>query len=297
MLSLRRLTGTILILLTVALGAATSSAQQRPSDEWLEGRGERDMVLIHGLGSSVEVWDGVAPYLNGSFRVFRFELSGHGGTGTVENPSIAMEVERLHAFLQENDLPMPVLVGHGLGGMIALTYTLDHPADVKRLVLMDTAPKQLVDQETKVQITQQMLEDYDRFVAERFLAMSPVQDVTDQIVDQALRTDSASFISLLMSSFDYDETQRLRGLSVPMLVIGSELMFPTSDESRAVLDKIGFDKARTLAFKRMGRTGHFMMLEQPVYIASVILAFGLTDQERFERVPGNAVGQSRGSNR
>ena len=240
------------------------------------------MVLIHGLGSSVEVWDGVAPFLSGSFNVFRFELSGHGGSPTIENPTIQAEVERLHEFLLENDLPQPVLVGHGLGGMIALTYALDHPADVKRLILMDTAPKQLVDQEMKVQITQQMLEDYDAFVAERYLNMSPDPDVTDKIVDQALRTDSASFISLLMSSFDYDETERLRGQSVPILVIGSELMFPTADQSRKVLDLIGFDQARTLLFKRMGRTGHFMMLEQPVYISSVILAFALTGQERFE---------------
>lgn len=285
MFPVRRMTAAtcfLLVLILPALGAVSAQAQQRPSDEWLEGRGERDMVLIHGLGSSVEVWDGVAPFLSGSFNVFRFELSGHGGSPTIENPTIQAEVERLHEFLLENDLPQPVLVGHGLGGMIALTYALDHPADVKRLILMDTAPKQLVDQEMKVQITQQMLEDYDAFVAERYLNMSPDPDVTDKIVDQALRTDSASFISLLMSSFDYDETERLRGQSVPILVIGSELMFPTADQSRKVLDLIGFDQARTLLFKRMGRTGHFMMLEQPVYISSVILAFALTGQERFE---------------
>lgn len=274
------------LLLTLALlapGAGTSMAQDRPSDEFIEGRGERDIVLIHGLGGSAEEWDGVVPYLSGSYQVYRFELAGHGQTQPVENPTIATEVERLHRFLQENDLPLPVLVGHGLGGMIALTYTLDHPADVKRLILMDTAPKQLIDRETKLQITQQMLDDYDHFVAERYLNMSPAPDVTEKIVDQALRTDSATFISLLMSSFDYDETQRLRGLSVPMLVIGSELMFPKSDESRKVLDDIGFGKAPTLSFKRMGRTGHYMMLEQPVYISSVILAFGLAGEGRFER--------------
>lgn len=281
----RRPLSTILLLALALLAPAAgpAAAQNRPSQEFLEGRGEREIVLIHGLGSRNHVWDGLAPYLNGSFRVFRFELSGHGTTPPVENPSIATEVERLHRFLQDNDLPRPVLVGHGLGGMVALTYALDHPADVKRLILMDTAPRQLIDQDAKVRITQQMLDDYDRFVAERYLNMSPEPDVTDRILDQALRTDSATFISLLMSSFDYDETQRLRGLSVPMLVIGSELMFPQAGESREVLDRVGFGQAPTLSFKRMGRTGHFMMLEQPVYIASVILAFGLAGEGRFER--------------
>ncbi len=271
----------ILALVLCLIGAGVVCAQPAPPQE-IEGRGEMELVLIHGLGSSATVWDRIEPFLQGSFRVHRFELSGHGNTPTVPQATIADEVERLDEFLNDGDIILPILVGHGMGGMIALTYALDHPADVKRLVLMDTAPRQLVSQEMKAKITQEMLDDYDRFVASRYLAMSPDKEVTDEIVDQALRTDSASFISLLMSSFDYDETPRLRGLSVPTLVIGSDMMFPTAERSRAVLDAIGFASAPSLSFKRMARTGHFMMLEQPVYLASVIVAYGLTGDKIFQ---------------
>ena len=44
----------------------------------------------------------------------------------------------------------------------------------------------------------------------------------------------------------------------------------------------GFDAAPSLSFKRMGKTGHFMMMEQPVYLASVLLAFGVSAEYRFE---------------
>ena len=269
---------------SLLLGVFSGPARAQPDSrgQEIEGRGEYQMVLIHGLGSSAEVWDGVTPYLMGTFRVFRFELTGHGKTQPIDDPTIAKEVDRLHEFLLENDIPYPTLVGHGLGGMIALTYALDHPADVHRLILMDAAPRQLVGPATKVEITKQLLEDYDRFVAERFLNMGPEPDITERILDQALRTDSASFISLLLSSFDYDVTDRLRGLSVPLLVIGSELMFPRAEMSREILDNVGFGAAPTLSFKRMGMTGHFMMLERPVMVASVLLAFGVTADHRFE---------------
>jgi pimeloyl-ACP methyl ester carboxylesterase len=260
----------------------SARAQSNGPEHLIEGQGEFEMVLIHGLGSSAATWDGLAPYLMGTFKVFRFELTGHGETQPDADPTIDSEVARLHEFLQENGVLYPTLVGHGLGGMIAMTYALDHPADVHRLILMDTAPRQLVGDATKVDVTKEMLDNYDHFVAERYLNMSPEPDITEQILDQALRTDSASFISLLMSSFNYDETTRLRGLSVPMLIIGSELMFPNPERNREILDKIGFGAAPTLSFKRMGRTGHFMMLEQPVYIASVLLAFGVTAEYQFE---------------
>jgi len=154
--------------------------------------------------------------------------------------------------------------------------------DVHRLILMDAGPKQLATTEQKEQVAKAMLTDYDYFVAARYSAMSPAPDITSQIVDCALRTDQRTFISLLMSSFDYDVTDKLRSLPVPLLVIGSELLFPTAESSRGVLEQIGYNKARSLSFKRMGRTGHYIMLERPVYTASVLLAFGVSAEHVFE---------------
>ncbi len=252
------------------------------NEELLEGRGELEMVLIHGLGSNAEVWDLVKPYLSGTFKVVAFELAGHGHTQPIVDPTISKEVTRLEEFIKDTGFAYPTLVGHGMGGMIALEYSLAHPSDVHRLIMMDSAPLQLASIDQKNEVAQQLLTNYDRFVAKRYSAMSPMPDITDQVVDAALKTDSATFISLLMSSFDYDKTEQLNTLTVPMLVIGSELLFPHPDQSRAILNQIGFGYARSLSFKRLGQTGHFMMLERPVYTASVLLAFGVDAEHYFD---------------
>ena len=79
-----------------------------------------------------------------------------------------------------------------------------------------------------------------------------------------------------------DVTDRLDGLTVPLLVVGSELMFPSDDSSQHLLEHYGFSKAHSLSFKRMGGTGHFMMLERPAYLASVLMTFTLTVERTFE---------------
>jgi 3-oxoadipate enol-lactonase len=247
----------------------------------MEGRGEREMVLIHGLGGNADIWNECLPYLKGSFKVWTFELSGHGATQPILDPTIEKEAERLAAFLKEQGIAYPTLVGHGIGGMIALQYSLDHPADVHRLVMIDAAPKQLATQEQKAEVANALVENYDQFLYDRYSSMSPEPDITEQIVDMALRTHRVSFISLLMSSFDYDVTDRLHEFTVPLLVIGSELLFPTPDTTRQVLEQIGFGKARALVFKRVGLTGHYVMLERPPYTASVLLAFGVTSEHEF----------------
>jgi pimeloyl-ACP methyl ester carboxylesterase len=241
-----------------------------------------EIVLIHGLGGAAAEWDQVEPYIKNTFRVFHFELSGHGRTQPVMDPTIASESERLAAFIRDNGIANPSLVGHGLGGMIAMQYALDHPDDVYRLILLDTAPKQLASAAEKAQIGQQLIASYEQFVAQRYAVMSPNEEVSKRILDMALKTHAPSFVSLLMSSFDFDVTDRLRGLKVPMLVIGSELMFPKPDDTQQVLASIGYDKARSLSFKRFGRTGHYIMLEQPVMLASVLMAFGVSADYQFE---------------
>jgi 3-oxoadipate enol-lactonase len=277
------LTG-LFLALAIAGGAAAQvpDPQDQPSAPVREGRGEFEMVLIHGLGASDAIWEGVVPYLTSTFKVWTFELGGHGNTQPIMDPTIEKEAERLRVFLEENDIAYPTLVGHGLGGMIALQYSLDHPADVFRLIMIDSAPKQLATQEQKAQVAQSLVENYDQFIYNRYSSMSPEPDITEQVVDLALRTDRISFTSLLMSSFDYDVTARLHEFTVPLLVIGSELLFPTADSSKPVLNQIGFDKARSLTFKRMGMTGHYVMLERPPYTASVLMAFGVSADYKFE---------------
>jgi pimeloyl-ACP methyl ester carboxylesterase len=285
----------LLALLTALCLAPIANAQEeqgpaekeepQPMDpqEIIEGRGEREMVLIHGLGGNADIWDECLPYLQGTFRVWTFEMAGHGRTQPIVDPTIDKEAERLAAFLEEQGIVYPTLVGHAMGGMVALRYTIDHPAEVSRLIVLDSAPKQLASQEQKAAVGEQLATDYDKFVYTRFLNMTPNKEVTDSIIDTALRTDSATFISLLMSSFDFDVTDDLFSLPVPLLVVGSELMFPSEDDSRHMLAHYGYAEARSLSFKRMGGTGHFMMMERPIYLASVLLSFGVTAERQFDR--------------
>ena len=71
------------------------------------------------------------------------------------------------------------------------------------------------------------------------------QHISEIIVDQALKTDSVTFTTLLLSSFDFDVSDQLYSLPVPMLVVGSELMFPAKDSSQP-MQKIGDKTMETI---------------------------------------------------
>ena len=80
---------------------------RRPRPPNLEGRGENEMVLIHGLGSNADIWDECLPFLKGTFKVWTFEMAGHGHTQPIPDPTIDKEAERLAAFLKEEESSTP----------------------------------------------------------------------------------------------------------------------------------------------------------------------------------------------
>ncbi|MFJ8739446.1 alpha/beta fold hydrolase [Embleya sp. NPDC127516] len=104
--------------------------------------GTAPLLLLHGFAGSLADWDGVAPLLARDRRVLAYDHRGHGGSTKFADRS-AYTFDLLSADLAgfvERLLPKPIdLLGHSMGGVLALRYTLAHPDRVRSLVLMDTA--------------------------------------------------------------------------------------------------------------------------------------------------------------
>jgi len=98
------------------------------------------VILLHGLCSSLETWDGWTRALKGEFRVVRVDLPGFGFTGpAVDARRYSREgaVEFLRDFAAHLGVEHFSIVGNSLGGYIAWTYAVAHPDAVDRLVLVD----------------------------------------------------------------------------------------------------------------------------------------------------------------
>jgi pimeloyl-ACP methyl ester carboxylesterase len=107
------------------------------------GAGERAFVLVHGFTGCRDDFATQLPALAAHGRTLTPDLRGHGestNTGDPATYSFAQLVDDLGAFVDALGLERFDLLGHSMGGMLALRYVLAHPARVASLVLMDTAP-------------------------------------------------------------------------------------------------------------------------------------------------------------
>ncbi len=107
------------------------------------GRGERPFVLVHGFTGSRDDFADVLAHLGELGHTVTPDNRGHGGTtnpGVPEAYSLEHLRDDLLGLLDALGHERVDLLGHSLGGMIALRFVLAHPDRVASLVLMDTAP-------------------------------------------------------------------------------------------------------------------------------------------------------------
>jgi len=106
---------------------------------WVCGDGP-PVVLIHGLGASVEFWERNMAGLGERFRVYAFDLVGFGRTDKPDNaPSLDVGVRHVIGFMDAQGVARASLVGNSMGGLIALVTAARFPERVHKLVLVDSA--------------------------------------------------------------------------------------------------------------------------------------------------------------
>jgi pimeloyl-[acyl-carrier protein] methyl ester esterase len=112
------------------------------SDLYIETRGRGpDLVLLHGWGLNLRVWDGLTRELSKSFRVIAVDLPGHGRSPW--NPKARTPAEQawqVHASLASRS-DRYSLLGWSMGGQIAIDLAAAMPGSVERLVLVATTPR------------------------------------------------------------------------------------------------------------------------------------------------------------
>jgi pimeloyl-ACP methyl ester carboxylesterase len=104
--------------------------------------GKPSMILIPGLSCHGSVWDATVAHLRGRYEMHVLTLAGFAGAAPLPQRENFLEQQReaLAAYIREKGLRQPALVGHSLGGFLALSLAARHPDLPGPLVIVDSLP-------------------------------------------------------------------------------------------------------------------------------------------------------------
>lgn len=105
------------------------------------GVGEKCVVLLHGYLESMYVWDDFALLLTPSVRVITVDIPGHGISEVKgEVHTMEMVADVLHQMLKSLEIERVTMVGHSMGGYVALAFCARYPEQLDGLVLLSSTP-------------------------------------------------------------------------------------------------------------------------------------------------------------
>ncbi len=228
----------------------------------------RTVFLIHGAGGRAELFAAQRRDLDQWFNVCALELPGHGQTPGPALDRVEAYASWVAAQLDKSGATPAAVLGHSLGGAVALTVALERPDLLSGLILLGTGarlrvlPAILDGMVDRFSDTVKMIVDfaYGQGVSLKDKALG---------VEQMLAVGPQTLLGDFVACNTFDVTDRLAEVKVPTLVI-------TGEDDRLTPVKYGQSLADAVPgarFMTIGRAGHVAMVERPDEVTAAVAEF------------------------
>jgi pimeloyl-ACP methyl ester carboxylesterase len=189
----------------------------------------KPVILIHGIGASSQIWRRNLHALAQDHRVYAPDLIGFGQS---EKPrpayTMAGHVSCLHNFLGHLQIEKASLMGHSMGGLIALDFCLAHPEMVDRLILVDSvALRNSSPSFTERLICLPALGELfvlfrSKLILKRFVAREfyyRPESVKDEMIEPLMQADRAAVLKLTRIIPRTNRREAIKGIKTPTLIL------------------------------------------------------------------------------
>lgn len=232
------------------------------------GRGKAPVVLIHGAGASSVAWMDVVKRLAPSRRAIAPDLPGHGQSDPWHEVSIDGYRDAVGTICAQLSLEKVVLVGHSMGGAIALRCALAWPERVAALVLVCSGARMKTAPATLAAFSDEEI-DPDEVIERMVYSPSTPRSVIDRWRAVNIQAPREIVVADFRACDGFDVRPSLRSIRMPALCIGGsdDLAMPPKFTLEAAA---GMVNARAVI---LPHTGHMTFHEQPDAFHAALDAF------------------------
>lgn len=108
------------------------------------------LIILHGLFGSSDNWRSIAKQLATQAQVITVDLRNHGRSPHSSEQTYALMVDDLAELFERLKLGKVDIIGHSIGGKVAMAFSQRHPQWLRKLVVVDIAPRQYSDEHSGI---------------------------------------------------------------------------------------------------------------------------------------------------
>lgn len=236
-----------------------------------EGEGQ-PVLLLHGWGSSFDVYRGIINTLKNRCRLFAVNFPGCGGSDTMDTPwSLDDYCHFVLKFMAAVGISDPILIGHSHGGRVILKMAADGMVNPPKIVLLDSAG--LIPKKS----TKQKLRAKSFKAIKRVLSLPVIKNHSEPLLDKARKHyGSADYNAApevlrktLVSLVNTDLRDIIHNIKCPTLIIWGENDTATPLSDAKIIESLIPDSGLCV----IKGTGHYSFCEQPYQAHAILNSF------------------------
>ena len=237
------------------------------------GKGKQAIIFLPGFASSGDVWNETKSNFEKDFTCYTFTMAGFAGVKPQPNPSFTnWEIEIVN-YIKANKIEKPIIVGHSMGGGLALAIASDYPELVSRIVIVDALPclAALRDPSFKSQVNNDctsMLNQITAMSEDEFLQMQKrnmamlLADASkhDEAISWSMKSDRNTFSQMYCDFSNTDLREKIATIKCPSLIL---LEFGFSNYKESI--EAQYKNLKTASFQYSNKGLHFIMYDDAAW--------------------------------
>ena len=275
----------------VAASAVADNPAQHPTfTVRVVGKGQ-PMLLIPGLTCPGAVWDETVAHYQRQYQCHIVSLAGFGGAApaaTLADPLLPAVRDQLLAYIATQKLTRPTIVGHSLGGFLALALSAARPEAIGPLVIVDSLPFLAAIQNPAAtvetakpqaaQMRQQMAHNPLPAAARRQMVAGMVTDTARQrqVARWGAASDAPTAAQAMYDMYTLDLRADVARIQQPVLVLGSWAAYApygsTKESTRAIFVQ-QYAKLPQVRIEMSEAGRHFLMYDDTAWFLAQADAF------------------------
>lgn len=254
----------------LSLSSYLSNAQSKdyPFEVNRSGSGNESIIFIPGFTCPAAVWNETLPYFQKKYTCYTVTMSGFAGTPARSDASFKHWEEGIAQFIKDKKIH-PIVVGHSMGGGLAMALAADYPDIISKIVVVDAVPclaafrnpdfKSNPDNDCSGTIKQYTAMPDSQFLQMQRVGMRYlVADTSriDQLVNWSATTDRVTFAKMYCDFTNTDLRNSIAHVKCPSLI----MLEPSFERVSDMIDS-QFSKLKQAKIVYATKGLHFIMYD------------------------------------
>lgn len=222
----------IIMLFLAAVCNVFGQAKTYPFEVKKTGKGNQSLIFIPGFASSGDVWNETTAKFEKNFTCYTLTMAGFAGVKPEADASFTDWEKAIAAYIKNNKIEKPVIIGHSMGGGLALAIAADYPELVGKIVIVDTLPclaalsdpaftsKESNDYSSTIaQLTAMTDEQFRQMQTQAIPRLLADTSMQETVIGWSMKSDRKIFAKMYCDFSNTDLREKIKNIQCPSLIL------------------------------------------------------------------------------